>query len=206
MSACDGCKCEVRVRTESRKGKPPAPVRHPSPTLSHPVRGHRHSRTSVYRWSKIGPIDRPRQYVCKHRCERNPNLGKQHAPPRHHSPKSCSLCAATGTVAPPLLDGRKSVASITRANMCASIGVTEYPRSGKLPAPSRHRSPTLSQAVRGGRLTPAAASRWSKIGPIDRPSQHACKHRCDRIPKVRQTARAVAPSLSHTLAGCARPR
>ena len=197
------------------------------------------------------------------KCGCAPNLGRANrlrrcAIPRRHSP---ILCAASCTVAPPFIDGRKSVPSTALANMCAnigvsgtptsansmphhaithrnlaacvrppeqshlrfsmvenrsrrspaptcgaSIGVTGYPRSGKLPAPSRHRSPTLSQAVRGGRLTPAAASRWSKIGPIDRPSQHACKHRCDRIPKVRQTARAVAPSLSHTLAGCARPR
>ncbi len=44
---------------------------------------------------------------------------------------ACSLCAATGTVAPgpPLLDGRKSVASITRVNMCASIGVSGIARS-----------------------------------------------------------------------------
>ena len=90
--------------------------------------------------------------------------------------------------------------------MCASIGVTGYPRSGKLPAPLCHRSPTPIQAVRGGRLTLAAASRCSKICPIDRPRQHAYKHRCDRIPKVRQTARAVVPSLSGTLADCARPR
>ena len=31
------------------------------------------------------------------------------------------------------------------------------------------------------------------------------KHWCDRIPKVRQTARAAAPSLFGTLADCARP-
>jgi hypothetical protein len=90
--------------------------------------------------------------------------------------------------------------------MCASIGVTGYRRSGTLPAPLCHRSPTPIQAVRGGRLTPAAASRCSKICPIDRPRQHAYKHRCDRIPEVRQTARAVVPSLSGTLADCARPR
>ncbi len=121
--------------------------------------------------------------------------------PRRHSTR---LCTAAGTVAPPLLDGRKSVPSRAHANMHASIGVTGYPRSGKLPAPSRHRSPARSQTVRGSRLTPAAASRWSKVGPIARPRQHACKHRCDRIPKVRQTARAVAPSLCGTLADCAR--
>ena len=129
--------------------------------------------------------------------------------PRRHTialPHSRRLCAAAGSLPPPLLDARKSVPFTARANMHASIGVTGYPRSGKLPAPSRHRSPTLSQAVRGGRLTPAAASRCSKICPIDRPRQHAYKHRCDRIPKVRQTARAVVSSLSGTLADCARPR
>ena len=84
------------------------------------------------------------------------------------------------------------------------IGVTGYPRSGKLPAPLCHRSPTPIQAVRGGRLTLAAASRCSKICPIDRPCQHVCKHRCDRIPEVRQTARAGVPSLSRTHSGCAR--
>ena len=45
-----------------------------------------------------------------------------------------------------------------------------------------------------------------EICSFDRPRQYACKHRCDRIPKVRQTARAVVPSLSGTLADCARPR
>jgi hypothetical protein len=111
-----------------------------------------------------------------------------------------------GSLPPPLLDARKSVRSTAHANMRASIGVTGYRRSGKLPAPLCHRSPTPIQAVRGGRLTLAAASRCSKICPIDRPRQHAYKHRCDRIPKVRQTARAVVPSLSGTLADCARPR
>ena len=84
------------------------------------------------------------------------------------------------------------------------VGVYRISQVCKPPAPSHHRSPTLSQAVRGSRLTPAAASRCSKICPVHRPRQHACKHRCDRIPKVRQTARAVTPSLSHTLADCAR--
>jgi hypothetical protein len=47
---------------------------------------------------------------------------------------SCRQCAATGTVAPPLLDGRKSVASTTLTNMCASIGVSGIPRpANRLP-------------------------------------------------------------------------
>jgi hypothetical protein len=75
------------------------------------------------------------------------------------------------------------------------------PTGGKLPTPSRHRSPTLTPTVRGSRLTPAAASRCSKICPIDRPRQHVCKHRCDRRPtggKLHcQRRRAIA--LPHSL-------
>jgi len=52
--------------------------------------------------------------------------------------------------------------------MCASIGVTGYRRSGKLPAPSRHRSPTVSQTVRGhGDAAPTrriAPSRSARLG------------------------------------------
>ena len=62
-----------------------------------------------------------------------------------HSPKPC---AASRTLPPPLLDARKYVRSTANANMRASIGVTGYPRSGKLPAPLCHRSPALSQTVR----------------------------------------------------------
>ena len=82
-----------------------------------------------------------------------------------------------------LLDSRKSVPSTARANMRASLGMTGYQRS-KQPASSLHRSPTLSQTVRGHGHSPVTVSRQSKICPIDRPRQHACKHRCDRRPKV----------------------
>ena len=58
-----------------------------------------------------------------------------------------SLCAATGTVAPPLIDGRKSVASLAHTNMRAKPEGAEILRSGKQPAPSRHRSRLLSQTV-----------------------------------------------------------
>jgi hypothetical protein len=77
---------EVRVYRISEVYKPPVPVRHRSPTRLQTVRGHRHSRTSASRWSKIGRVDHPRQYVCKHRCERNRKVGKPPAPVRHRSP------------------------------------------------------------------------------------------------------------------------
>ena len=197
---------EVRVYRISEVCKPPAPSRHRSPTRSQPVRGQRNSRISVYRWSKIGRVSRPRQYACKDRGGRNPEVRYQPAPSRHRSRLLSQTVRRLAQAPPtPFIDGRKPP-STAHANMHTSIGVTGYPRSGKLPAPLCHRSPTPIQAVRGGRLTLAAASRCSKICPIDRPRQHVCKHRCDRIPKVRQTARAVVPSLSGTLADCARRR
>ena len=80
------------------------------------------------------------------------------------------------------------------------------PEVSKQPASSLHRSPTLSQTVRGQGHSPITVSRWSKIGRVDRLRQLACKHRYDRIAQDRQTARAVAPSLPDTLADCAWPR
>ena len=70
----------------------------------------------------------------------------------------------------------------------------------KPPAPSRHRSPTRSQPVRGQRNSRISVYRWSKIGRVARSHQYSCKTRGGRNPKVRQTACPVAPSLSATLA------
>jgi len=102
----------------------------------------------VYRRSKIGPIDRPCKASVWPDTQGPANGPRRRAIALRHSRR---LCAAAGTLPPPLLDGRKSVLSTAHANM------------------------------------------------------HA-KHRCGRIPKVRQTARAAAPSRSGTLADCARPR
>ena len=80
-----------------------------------------------------------------------------------------SLCAATGTVAPPLLDGRKSVSSSAHANMRATTDGAEIPRSGNSPprraivlgysprpcARSRtHRRPVLSMVENRSRRAP----------------------------------------------------
>jgi hypothetical protein len=69
------------------------------------------------------------------------------APSLSETPKDCAR--QVGTVPSPILDGRKSTASTARANMCASILVTGYPKIGKLPAPSRHRFPRRPKTVRG---------------------------------------------------------
>ena len=111
--------------------------------------------------------------------------------PVHHRSQALSQTMCGSRLNPAAVSRWSTFCPIDRQPTCAQcnhlrfIFVTGYPRSGKLPAPSCHRSPTLLQAVRGSRLTPAAASRWSKICPIDRPRQHAYKHRCDRLPKVR---------------------
>ena len=75
-------------------------------------------------------------------------------------------------------------------------GAVEESKVRKLPTPSRYRSPTLSQSVRGSCHTPAAVSRWSKICLIDRPRQCVCKHRHDRIPNV---SKLPAPSRHRAL-------
>jgi hypothetical protein len=71
---------------------------------------------------------------------------------------------------------------------------------------SRHRSQTLSQAVRGIRHTPAAASRWSKNRPRRPPT---CVQPSVR-PDTQGTqnclcGRAIAPRHSHRLCAAAGP-
>jgi hypothetical protein len=133
---------------------------------------------------------------------RIPKVGKLPAPSRHRSPRLSQAVRASERSPPsPFLDGRKSVPSTARANKCASIGVTRIPKVGKLPAPSRHRPPILSQTARDSRHSPTAVSRWSKICPAARPRPLVCKHRCDPIPKVGKLpapSRHRPPILSQT--------
>ena len=77
-----------------------------------------------------------------------------------------SLCAATGTVAPPLLDGRESVASVTpHQYVCVqAIGVSGIARSA-------NRQRRCAIARRHARQLCAATGRtsvyrWSKIGRV----------------------------------------
>jgi len=117
-----------------RSGKLPAPSRRRSPTLSQTARDSRLSPTAVSRWSKIGPIDRPRQHVCKHRRHRIPKVGKLPAPSRRRSPTlSQTVRVSLRSPASPFLDGRKSVPSYSHVHLCASVGVTGYPRSANCP-------------------------------------------------------------------------
>ena len=106
---------------------------------------------------------------------------------------------------PPLLGGR----TIGRADRpCQHHDVCNHrchriPTVRKLPARSRHRSPTLSQTVRGSRLTPAAASRWSNDRPRRPPVPTCVQPSVSPDTQGTQAACAVAPSLPDTLADCA---
>ena len=133
---------EVRVYRISEVCEPPTPVQRRSPTRSPPARGHRHSRTSVYRWSKIGRVARPRKYACNDRGGRN-------------------------------LEVRQPARPVARS----------------LSATLSDRAPALAS-------TADPVSRWSKIGRVARPRQHACNDRGGRNLEVRQPACPVAPSLS----------
>ena len=60
---------------------------------------------TVSRWSKICPIVRPRQHMCKRRCARIPKLGKLPAPSRHCSELDYTCApvrvASSGLTLPP---------------------------------------------------------------------------------------------------------
>ena len=84
----------------------------------------------------------------------------------------------------------------------------EQPKVAKLPAPSRHRSPTLSHRLCAATVTlPPPFLGGRKIDHVHHPRQHVCKRRrCDRIPKVRTWPAPSRHRSPDTLAHCARPR
>ena len=99
--------------------------------------------------------------------------------PRRHTialPHSHRLCAAAGSLPPPLLDARKSVPSTARANMCASIFGTGYRGSANRP---RRRAIALPHSRRlcaaAGSLPPPLLDARKSVPWTNRPRQHACK-------------------------------
>jgi hypothetical protein len=94
------------------------------------------------------------------------------------------LCAATGTVSSPFLDGRKSVPITFPHQHACKPWCDRIPKVSMQPASLGHRSSTRSQTVRRHGHSPTTASRRSKIGPITFRRQHACKPWCDRKPKM----------------------
>ena len=138
---------------------------------------------------------------CKLKCEftesrKSANRLPRRAIARRHAP---SLCAATGTVAPPFIDGRESVASLAHTNMRATTEGGEMLRSGKRlprraialgcsPRPCagsrKHRRPRFAMVENRSRLAPTPICVQRPTGPKSRGRVTACP---------------VAPSLSATL-------
>ena len=147
VSACNGCKLKCEF-TESRKSANRLRRCAIADTLAACARPPAQSHL---RFSMVE--NRSRRSLRVHMCAsigvsgiaRRANRLRRCAIARQHAR---SLCAATGTVAPPLLDGRKSVPSRAHANIRATTEGGRYPEVRKQPAPSRHRSRLLSQTVR----------------------------------------------------------
>ena len=147
MRACNGCKLKCEF-TESRKSANRLRRCAIADTLAACARP---AAQSHFRFSMVENRSRrsPRVHMCASisvsGIARRANRLRRCAIARQHAR---SLCSATGTVAPPFIDGRKSVPSRAHTKMHAKPEGAEILRSGKLPAPSRHRSQLLSHSVR----------------------------------------------------------
>ena len=147
MSACNGCKLKCEF-TESRKSANQLRRCAIADTLAACARPPAQSHL---RFSMVE--DRSRRSLRVHMCAsigvsgiaRRANRLRRCAIARQHAR---SLCAATGTVEPPFIDGRESVASLAHTNMRATTEGGRNPKVRQQPAPSRRRSRLLSQTVR----------------------------------------------------------
>ena len=145
----------------------------------------------------------PRQHASKHRCDRRPQ-GKQIAcavaPPLTDTLAGCGPPRARPHHRFSTVEDRSRLHPRQHASKHRCDRRPQDAKVSKSPAPSHHRSPTLSQAVGRYGHGHVTVSRQSKIGPVTNPRQHASKHRCDRRRQGKQIACAVAPPLTDTLA------
>ena len=179
MSACNGCKLKWEF-TESRKSANQLCRCAIADTLAACARPPVQSQL---RFSMVETRSRrsPRVHMCASigvsGIARRANRLRRCAIARQHAR---SLCAATGTVAPPFIDGRKSVASRARANMRAKPEGAEILRSGKrlprraialrhFPRPCagsrKHRRPRLSMVENRSRRAPTPICVQNPRGP-----------------------------------------
>ena len=127
---------------------------------------------TVSQWSKVRPIVRPHQRVCKRRCGRIPKVGKMPAPSCHCSEsdyKCAPVRVASSQVDPPATFADHALApshtkgSETKGQKIACAIAVALPGTladcARQPAHSRYR---LSMV---------------EICPFNRPRQHVCKHR-----------------------------
>ncbi len=117
-----------------------------------------------------------------------------------------SLCAATGTVAPPFIDGRKSVASRTHQYACKDRG-GRNPEVRLKPAPSCHGSRLLSRSVR--RLAQATPTQFidgrKSVASHARANMHATTEGAE-ILRSGNSLRRRAIALGHSPRPCAGSR
>ena len=99
-------------KPHQRERSLPAPSRRRLPTLSQTVRGHGHTPAAVSRWSKNRPRPPPRANMCASNGVTGYPRYASGPPRRAIAPRhSRRLCAATGTLPPPYIDGGKSITS-----------------------------------------------------------------------------------------------
>ena len=170
---------EVGVYRISQVCNPPAPVRHRSRTRSQPVRGHRHSRTSVYRWSKIGRV--AHTPICVQRPRGPKSRGPVKACPvvPWLSATLPDRAPAHASPADPIYRWSK-IGRVARPHQYACLQASGRPKSlGPVTACSvaPSLSATLPQRAPARASTAGPVYRWSKIGRVARPRQYACNDR-----------------------------
>ena len=185
MRACNGCKLKCEF-TESRKSANRLRRCAIADTLAACARP---AAQSHFRFSMVENRSRrsPRVHMCASisvsGIARRANRLRRCAIARQHAR---SLCAATGTVAPPFIDCRKSVASRAHINMRAKPEGGRNPKVRQTACPvAPSLSATLPQRAPARTSTADPVYRWSKIGRVARPHQYACNDRGGRNPKVR---------------------
>ncbi len=175
----------MRVYRISEVSKPPTLVRHRSPTRSEPVRGQRHSRISVYRWSKIGPVARPRQYATTEGAEilRSGNSLPRRAIALSYSPRPCARSRKHRRPRLSMVENRSRRAPAPICVQASGRPKSRGPVTACAVAPSL--SATLQQHAPARASTADPGYRWSKIGPraVARPRQYACNDRGAEIPR-----------------------
>ena len=200
------CTCEQNIGGVHRKpivSKLPAPSRHRSPTLSQTLRASRCSPFTVSRRSKICPIPRPHQHMRKRRCGRIPKVGKLPVPSRHRPP-TLSHTVRASRHSPIIVSRRSKICPIVRPRKHGCKHRCDWiPKVGILPAPSRHRPPTLSHTGRASRHSPFTVSRRSKICPIVRPRQHVLSVGMTGYRRSANCPRRRAIALPHSRRLCA---
>ena len=163
----------------------PAPSGKSARYTSHGVRTHQHMSTGIHYSSRTPP---------SHAYTQHPDRASTHAIAFTRHPTVAALKTHTHPTQSNSHHPNTHHIHMSRSKVC------------KRPAPSRHRSPTLSPTVRFHRHSPNTISRWQNLSrppPVPR-CEHASMHRCDWEHKVSTRSapsRHRSPTLSPTVCG-----